>query len=241
MPDTPQRIALIVVHGVADQRPGETAQSVIDLLVAAPPAGVAYAAKSSETFTLPVEPMQPQNAPASDRPATPEAADRSASKSFAQSLRSDFQRDDWKAPDSPAALVTSMRKAAAAGIGTVDVEAPDERREDRGIRTSTFLLSKHVRNGARSESFTTARTRLERHAHGATPARQQVDVYEMYWADLSRLSGAVPRIVTELFTMVFRLSKLGARYRRRGARGDAGRRDRPRQPPERLFGLPGRC
>jgi hypothetical protein len=31
----------------------------------------------------------------------------------------------------------------------------------------------------------------------------------MYWADLSRLSGSMPRIVSELFTLVFRLSKLG--------------------------------
>ena len=31
----------------------------------------------------------------------------------------------------------------------------------------------------------------------------------MYWADLSRLSGSLPRIVTELFTLLFRLSLLG--------------------------------
>ncbi|MEO8925286.1 MAG: hypothetical protein ABI330_21095, partial [Caldimonas sp.] len=43
--------------------------------------------------------------------------------------------------------------------------------------------------------------------NGAGP--QSVDVYEMYWADLSRLSGAIPRVITELFTLVFRLSKLG--------------------------------
>jgi hypothetical protein len=32
----------------------------------------------------------------------------------------------------------------------------------------------------------------------------------MYWADLSRLSGAAPRILTELFTLLFNLSRLGA-------------------------------
>src|SRR5438034_1006507 len=40
-------------------------------------------------------------------------------------------------------------------------------------------------------------------------AAQPVDVYEMYWADLSRLASGVPRILTELFTLLFRLSQLG--------------------------------
>jgi hypothetical protein len=31
----------------------------------------------------------------------------------------------------------------------------------------------------------------------------------MYWADLSRLSGAIPRILTEFGTLIFRLSRLG--------------------------------
>jgi hypothetical protein len=37
----------------------------------------------------------------------------------------------------------------------------------------------------------------------------KADVYEMYWADLSRLPGSVTRIVAELFTLLFHLSRLG--------------------------------
>ena len=37
----------------------------------------------------------------------------------------------------------------------------------------------------------------------------RADVFEMYWADLSRLRGSVTSIVAELFTLLFHLSQLG--------------------------------
>jgi len=40
-------------------------------------------------------------------------------------------------------------------------------------------------------------------------AQRQTDVFEMYWADLSRLGGSATRILTELFTLLFHLAKLG--------------------------------
>lgn len=80
---------------------------------------------------------------------------------------------------------------------------------DAGIAFSDYLLFKW--QGAGHEAFEVARIRMVRRE--TTAARvgttQHVDVHEMYWADLSRLSGVLPRIVTELFTMVFRLSQLG--------------------------------
>ncbi|HKX40958.1 MAG TPA: hypothetical protein VJO99_07355, partial [Burkholderiaceae bacterium] len=58
-----------------------------------------------------------------------------------------------------------------------------------------------------SEAYEAPRICMTRHDDARH--RQDVDVYEMYWADLSRLSSALPRIVTELFTLIFRLSRLG--------------------------------
>ena len=203
------RIALIAVHGVADQKPGGTARALVELLVAsppedpmatapngaAPPQRVRYAAVSEEHFEIPVDPLEPHSdktVPRGD--ATPRGEDRPAFKAFLQSFRSDLQRADW---------------CAAEGAGAAWNERHATRHEDaadRGLATTSYLLTKHIDNGAQREAYETSRIGLEREAGGR---RSRIDVYEMYWADLSRLSGTVPRIVTELFTMVFRLSKLG--------------------------------
>jgi len=53
------KIALVVVHGVADQLPGATARSVVDLLVASSSASVAYRSVASQDLTLAVAPLDP--------------------------------------------------------------------------------------------------------------------------------------------------------------------------------------
>ena len=190
-------VALIVVHGVADQKPGDTARAVVDLLVGTDPgllAGATYAARSCDDIALAVEPLPPRRAPPRRADATPRSEDRSLVKAWLQSLRSDFQRQGWEAPKSMKAF------RSATGGPPMDAGA------DRGIAATDYLLAKHRDNGAGREVYETSCIGVERTADGATAG---IAVYEMYWADLSRLSGALPRIVTEMFTMVFRLSKLG--------------------------------
>ena len=203
------RVAVIAVHGVADQQPGETAHAVVDLLVSSAPEGTCYTSSATEDLTLRVPPLQPQ-AHAQPRaahasPATPRGEDRPLMKSFLQSTRSDFQTQQWAAP----------APAARHAVAPADVATPPTG-EDRGIALTNYLLSKHVRNGASPETYETTCITLDRHDVGpdrlegdADDTTARVDVYEMYWADLSRLSGSMPRIVSELFTLVFRLSKLG--------------------------------
>lgn len=191
-------VALIVVHGVADQKPGETARALVELMVAASPAGdgphPVYRATTREDFVLEVDPLLPRNAPPRRTEATPRGEDRSWLKDWLQSIRSDFRRPGWEAPHDLAGLRSQPHRAGLVG-GT-----------DRGIAASDYLLAKHFANGADHEAFETSAIGVERTVAGrSTP----ITVYEMYWADLSRLSGALPRLVTELFTMVFRLSKLG--------------------------------
>jgi hypothetical protein len=188
------RIAVIAVHGVAEQAAGATARKVADLLVASAPAGAAYRGVDVQALTLAVPPLRPAGRPGQPArgDATPCAAERSTRKAFQQSLRSDFHRARWRAP-------TTTRAARRPACRT---RADD----DRGIAVTDYLLAKSLENGARTQPWETTRIGLEL-AHGAGRAR--VDVFEMYWADLSRLSGSMPRIVSELFTLMFRLSKLG--------------------------------
>ena len=204
------RVAVIVVHGVADQQPGETARSVVELLVSSAPEGTCYTSASSTDLALRVPPLapQPDAEPRVERDSqpTPSGEDRSLKKSFQQSLRSDFHRHDW------AAAAPGPHDAAPdpTGIGVPPAAL------DRGIAVTNYLLAKHERNGASPETYDTTVVSLERHGVGpgeldpeVATTTAQVDVFEMYWADLSRLSGSMPRIVSELFTLVFRLSKLG--------------------------------
>lgn len=173
------RVAVVAVHGVADQQPGDTAASIANLLVSCSPAGGSYSSSATTRFSLNVEPLDLGDAaPAQD--ATPSSLGRPVGKAIAQSLRSDFLRD------------------AASPVRAQST--------DLGIANTRFLLAKAVRNGAEPDCYTSSRIEMERKAPGGSTT---VHLYEMYWADLSRLAGALPRIVTELFTMVFRLSKLG--------------------------------
>ncbi|MFL6678880.1 MAG: hypothetical protein ACJ8IK_11105 [Burkholderiaceae bacterium] len=208
---TTSRVAVIAVHGVADQQPGDTARAVVDLLVSSAPEGTCYTSASSEDLSLRVPPLPPQGGAVPDvereSQATPSSEDRPVAKSFQQSLRSDFHRHGW-AEDTPPAAPGAAAAQAELGVPAVD--------KDRGIALTNYLLAKHLRNGAMPETYDTACIALQRHGVGPEQRRAgvdtktaDVDVYEMYWADLSRLSGSMPRIVSELFTLVFRLSKLG--------------------------------
>ena len=137
-------------------------------------------------------------------------------------MRSDFQREAWAAqPPAHAAAPKARAPAApqsrhAGHTPTASDIAALPFVHDRGIAITNYLLTKHIRHGARPETYDTTCISLQRHDVGhdalagdAGEAGACVDVFEMYWADLSRLSGSMPRIISELFTLVFRLSKLG--------------------------------
>jgi hypothetical protein len=207
------RVAVIAVHGVADQQPGDTAKSVVDLLVASAPGGATYRAESTERFTVQVPPLAPAAAPPTTTEATPTMDTRPVAKALKQSFGSDFQRGDWQVHERAAAHAAAESASAPAAAAAAPAAPPSPLGPtppgDRGIAVSNYLLAKHLRNGAEPQPYESARIRLERRGAGAPAGPAEVDVYEMYWADLSRLSGVLPRIVTELFTLVFRLSKLG--------------------------------
>lgn len=193
-------VALVAVHGVADQGPGETAKAIVDLLVSSAPDGVCYRATASSKLTLPVAPLEPR--PASDGRATasPSSSDRGLWKSLRQSLLSDIHRPA-QACDPGAMSLSAMAK------GAMTVQ-PMQKNHDAGTTVSDYLLRKHIDNGAQTEAYETEQSTLEweEKRSGSTG---RVDVFELYWADLSRLSGQLPRILTEAATLLFRLCRLG--------------------------------
>jgi len=179
MPDHP-RVAVIAVHGIADQRRGDTGQAVALQLAAAGGGRV-----QTQDLPLAVPPLDPAVA---YKRWWPKSWMQRGRKSLRQSWRSDFLDRAIGAEPGSAARPNSALSGAA----------------DVGVRFTDYLLAKA--QGARKNDE-------------AEPANVSVstvdgpqlhaDVFEMYWADLSRLPGSVTRIVSELFTLLFHLSRLG--------------------------------
>lgn len=236
-----ERIAVIAIHGVADQKPGETARAIASLMVHAGGADARYGKGDCDSFILavtPLSPLVPSRPPERDNERLEFESNGNGSqtarvvqgppmprveKALRQSMRSDFQRRNW---------ITTRKQSVLPDVPSEELERlgvqlpPSPMPADPGIAFSDYLLFKAERDGTEDEAYEATRIRMTRSSEEGEPVRQ-VDVHEMYWADLSRLSGALPRIVTELFTMVFRLSRLGrdtVDEAARAARSQSGKR-----------------
>lgn len=189
--------AVIAVHGVADQMAGATARALAELLVSCTPGEVRYRVDGADEVTLGVPPLEPtpqalaggHGSVDTAQAATPDGK-RPIAKAMAQSLQSDLQRSGW-----------IIDKQTPTSVAPPSANAPNP-----GVEFTDFLLFKACRNRMPTVAYDTTRLRLKRQMPSGQ--EQDVDIYEMYWADLSRLSDRVPRILSELFTLLFRLSQL---------------------------------
>lgn len=188
----PERIAVVVVHGIADQLRGATSADVATQLAAGSQAELTRSDIPIEVLAVPpAVPFARWN---------PSGWIERIGKSLRQSLRSDFLDPRLgERPDTAADAEAPLRNSAAHGA------APEGEAVDHGVRFTDYLLAKaaSVRTGE------AATQHYEMPRHRVTTPTRQTDVYEMYWADLSRLGGGAMRILTELFTLLFHLAKLG--------------------------------
>jgi hypothetical protein len=179
-----RRVAVIAVHGVADQKLGETAQTLAELLIAQAPNGFVYEPGVRQDEILRVDLVPPIEA----APSSPDGL----VKKYRQSTGSDFLREGGTAAGGKRSLA-SPRAPLSKGADFTD-----------------YTLAQATLHGDPIETYTAPRISMTRRkGAGADEVADEVDIHEMYWADLSRLAGSVPRILTELFTLLFRLSALG--------------------------------
>lgn len=210
-----QRVAVVVVHGVADQAAGSSARSVVDLLIATSPSGASYATVSTEEVTLPVTPLQPR---AGTRLVT---EDRKSGRPGLQELKRSYRPDLARSgPDAGDPNQGNQGQGAQQARPQRDhrlrkdeprehgPDADEHEEADRGITLTDALLRHHAESSRSSDIYRMAVLQMKRDTGSQSP-ETRVDVFEMYWADLSRLSGSVPRIVSEIFTLIFRLARLG--------------------------------
>ncbi len=162
-----ERVAVVVVHGIADQRPGQTVREVARLLCHAGDGAPAYTQGEVREVLVPVEKLEPErkHAPSPKR----------------QPAR--------RRPGTPSGFYQAHR---------------DTERRDLSIALNDYLLGRLALPEA-DALYESTRVSLTRpHDDRA------LDVYEMYWADLSRLSAGGLSVLLSLYQLFFHLSTLAA-------------------------------
>jgi hypothetical protein len=191
-----ERVAVITVHGVADQAPNHTAEELARLLQA--DCANKYAHFEQTPLVLSVVAGGSHTAQAG-----PDRAGWFHSNFTAEQLAK-------RAADG----------AAAKAMGNVEAAVPYDIAYSENFFSDLVLPH-------REQTYTTTRLRSERR-DAAANLTQTVDIYELYWADLSRLGSSLLRIGGEFYQLLFHLAYLAktvvahARNTRPATTHDAG-------------------
>lgn len=173
------RTAIIAVHGVADQKPGETARSVAALLHQYPQAGVAYEPFVEEQLSLPVRKM------CIDQPRVKVTKWKMLAPFFERG--SYLNTNPARSVDPGKASLEFM----ADQVSTYDPEDTETVGRDNLTYHSIRLRSQCNRSGGTGQPVETT------------------DVYEMFWADQSRLGSGVFQVLISFYQLVFHVCSLG--------------------------------
>src|SRR4051812_25792605 len=184
--DTDARIAVVTVHGVADQAPRETVHALANCLLNLdrPPGGVRYTPFNETGVRIATRPVVV--APPPQLQALPAPSQFDESSREVRALHAQIPV--------PAAAATAA-KGATVGVGDFD---------HLFMRT---LLEKYEGEGPDATYDT---VRLEgRRLDGPDQVGPHVHLFELYWADLSRLGTGFQRIFTEFYQLLFHVSDIG--------------------------------
>ena len=179
---TTDRVALVVVHGIADQLPGQTVREVARLLCQGGDGAPPYVQGEMHEVLVPVEKLEPgggslQAAPPPAQP-TGEARKPEAAR---------------RRPGTPSGFYQAQQPARH-----------EPQPQDLGIALNDYLLGRLVLPEG-DALYESTRVSLRRRADD-----RALDLYEMYWADLSRLGTGGLRALSSLYQLFFHLSTLAA-------------------------------
>ena len=169
----PETVAVIVVHGVADQAPNESARAIAALLSSQnSPTRQKY--KIFEEDDIRIDVTEPQSS----------GGETQTFYVCAKQMSRKAGKD------------SSPESAASPGISCAD---------DPGIVMMHDQLQGYVPKGD-DAIYRTVRLAAERQAGGKST---RVHIYEMYWADLSRLGSGLLRIFGEVYQLLLHVPSLG--------------------------------
>lgn len=184
------RVAIVVVHGIADQKPGQTVREVARLLCLSERGAAPYEQGEIQSVLVPVEKLEPGGGPLAGAAPAP----------MVQEARK--QERARRAPGTPSGFYQAHQAAAEIAAPPVMLGVPEAK--DLGMALNDYLLGRLVlpEDEALYES---TRVSLRRRAD-----HRALDLYEMYWADLSRLGKGGLRALSALYQLFFHLSTLAA-------------------------------
>lgn len=175
-----ERVAVVVVHGIADQRAGQTVRELARLLCHGGMGEPRYVQGEMHDVLVPVARLEPGSA-------SPAAAVSDAQRSETSRRR----------PGTPSGFYQVQRAAPAPTTPSRD--APD-----LGLALNDYLLGRlELPEG--EAVYESTRLSLRRRAND-----RPVDLYELYWADLSRLGEGGLRALSASYQLFFHLSTLAA-------------------------------
>jgi hypothetical protein len=206
-----RRIAIVAVHGVADQQPGESVAAMAELLLSVeppsaqgPPAPLEYSAFRAHTLLVPLRPAvvhDPESALTSAADYVDPQRGRwtrlwtrvrlsfSEQRGFTARMR---YNPNPRALDDPGALAHEVMRQQLAGYqgGT----------EARSLRTTRLEGSATWRDGDPAPA----------QKDGPPPAkRATLHLYEVFWADISRFGGGAFAFFGALYQLLFHVGSLG--------------------------------
>ena len=170
---TPHRVAVVAVHGIADQRAGQTVRELARLLCHGGAGEPRYVQAEMHEVLVPVTKLEPGGA--ASPAATRDVRDGETSR----------QR-----PGTPSGFYQTQRAAGSP--------------RDLGLALNDYLLGR-LELAERETLYESTRISLRRR-----PNDRPVDIFELYWADLSRLGTGGWRALSALYQLFFHLSTLAA-------------------------------
>ncbi len=180
-----QRVAVITVHGVADQRPGQTVRELARLLSHGGDGRPRYIEGELDEVIVPVSRL----------PSLREVGGRGGEHDPATVAEGPAKaRDSKVTPGRASDFFVSQQR----GRTTAETQLG----EDLGLQLTDHLLSRY-RPAERDGLYESTRISLQRQADGT-----QVDLYELYWADFSRLQPGGIRALSASYQLFFHFGTL---------------------------------
>ena len=185
------RVAVVVVHGIADQLPGQTVREVARLLCHGGESEPRYVQGEMHDVLVPVKKLEPGPPAQVGQPSRPSAGPTK-----------DVNRNR---PGAPSGFFTTQQFAAPAQENVAQAATSQAAQaDDMGLAMNDYLLGR-LQLAEGDALYESTRASLRRREDG-----RHVDIHEMYWADLSRLGEGGLRALTSLYQLFFHLNTLGA-------------------------------
>ena len=169
------RVAVVVVHGIADQPPGQTVREVARLLCHGGEGEPRYVQAEIHEVLIPVAKLEPGGAASAAPPSSGGGRQAETSR---------------RRPGTPSGFYQAQRSLPGA--------------RDLGLALNDYLLGR-LELSDRESLYESSRVSLRRRADD-----RPVDIFELYWADLSRLGRGGWRAVSALYQLFFHLNTLAA-------------------------------